>query len=302
MTDDDESGPAGHRRSEAGPAGQPRREAGPASQRRSEAGSHHRSWWRWLLVGLLLIFSLLITALYVTSLAADLLQHRWGEALDASRDAVPAGVGWAALLIIFFGPGVTPADRLLSADQRAVREKQARTERNEDSLRRAEQRVQDLTASLAALFACLGDAGERGQREQDDRDAAGPPSSPQLARQVAETTARLDQARQWLASARAALAASQHDVADATEKDTTEKDATEKDPTTKLAIEKLTTASPPSFPDPAGRPGCSEGRVGSLRRSRTKMSLAEVRTQGCPGLRPAPLAGSPRLHPRPRGP
>ena len=297
MTDDDESGPAGHRRSEAGPAGQPRREAGPASQRRSEAGSHHRSWWRWLLVGLLLIFSLLITALYVTSLAADLLQHRWGEALDASRDAVPAGVGWAALLIIFFGPGVTPADRLLSADQRAVREKQARTERNEDSLRRAEQRVQDLTASLAALFACLGDAGERGQREQDDRDAAGPPSSPQLARQVAETTARLDQARQWLASARAALAASQHDVADATEKD-----ATEKDPTTKLAIEKLTTASPPSFPDPAERPGCSEGRVGSLRRSRTKMSLAEVRTQGCPGLRPAPLAGSPRLHPRPRGP
>ena len=297
MTDDDESGPAGHRRSEAGPAGQPRREAGPASQRRSEAGSHHRSWWRWLLVGLLLIFSLLITALYVTSLAADLLQHRWGEALDASRDAVPAGVGWAALLIIFFGPGVTPADRLLSADQRAVREKQARTERNEDSLRRAEQRVQDLTASLAALFACLGDAGERGQREQDDRDAAGPPSSPQLARQVAETTARLDQARQWLASARAALAASQHDVADATEKD-----ATEKDPTTKLAIEKLTTASPQSFPDPAERPGCSEGRVGSLRRSRTKMSLAEVRTQGCPGLRPAPLAGSPRLHPRPRGP
>ena len=302
MTDDDESGPAGHRRSEAGPAGQPRREAGPASQRRSEAGSHHRSWWRWLLVGLLLIFSLLITALYVTSLAADLLQHRWGEALDASRDAVPAGVGWAALLIIFFGPGVTPADRLLSADQRAVREKQARTERNEDSLRRAEQRVQDLTASLAALFACLGDAGERGQREQDDRDAAGPPSSPQLARQVAETTARLDQARQWLASARAALAASQHDVADATEKDATEKDATEKDPTTKLAIEKLTTASPQSFPDPAERPGCSEGRVGSLRRSRTKMSLAEVRTQGCPGLRPAPLAGSPRLHPRPRGP
>jgi len=312
VTDDDESGPAGHRRSEAGPAGQPRREAGPASQRRSEAGSHHRSWWRWLLVGLLLIFSLLITALYVTSLAADLLQHRWGEALDASRDAVPAGVGWAALLIIFFGPGVTPADRLLSADQRAVREKQARTERNEDSLRRAEQRVQDLTASLAALFACLGDAGERGQREQDDRDAAGPPSSPQLARQVAETTARLDQARQWLASARAALAASQHDVADATEKDATEKDATEKDPTekdatekdptTKLAIEKLTTASPPSFPDPAERPGCSEGRVGSLRRSRTKMSLAEVRTQGCPGLRPAPLAGSPRLHPRPRGP
>jgi hypothetical protein len=267
-------------------------ESGPAGQRLSEAGFHHRSWWRLLLVGLLLIFSLLITALYVTSLAADLLQHRWGEALDASRDAVPAGVGWAALLIIFFGPGVTPADRLLSANQRAAREKQARTERNEDSLRRAEQRVQDLTASLAALFACLGDAGERGQREQDDRDAAGPPSSPQVARQVAETTARLDQARQWLASARAALAASQHDVADATAKGATEK----------LAIERLTAASPPSLSDPAERPGCSEGRAGWLRRSRTKMSLAGVRTQGCPGLKPGPLEGSPRLHPRPRGP
>jgi hypothetical protein len=244
-------------------------DSGPAGQRLSEAGSHHRSWWRWLLVGLLLIFSLLITALYLTSLAADLLQHRWGEALDASRDAVPAGVGWAALLIIFFGPGVTPADRLLSADQRAVMEKQARTERNEDSLRRAEQRVQDLTASLAALFACRGAAADR-----QENAAAGPASSPQLARQVAETTARLDQSRQWLASARAALAASQRDVADATEKGTTEK----------LAIEKLATASPPCFSDPAGRPGCSEGRAGWLRRSRTKMSLAEVRTQGCPGL------------------
>jgi len=266
-------------------------DSGPAGQRLSEVGSHHRSWWRWLLVGVLLIFSLLITALYVISLTADLLQHRWGEALDTSRDAVPAAVGWAALLIIFFGRGVTPADRLRSADQRAVREKQARSERNEDSLRRAEQRVQDLTASLAALFACPGAGGEHDRRERSDRDAAGPPSSPPLARQVAETAARLDQARQWLASARAALAASPHDVADATEK------LTENPPTANPP-----TANPSHSSDRAEAPGCSEGRVGWLRRSRTKMSLAEVRTPSCPGLNRGRRAGSPRLHLWPLGP
>ncbi len=253
-------------------------DSGTAGQRLSAARSHRRSWWRWILVGLLLVFSLLITGLYVISLTTDLLQHRWGGALDASRDAVPALVGWAALLIIFFGPGVTAADRLRSADQRSARERQARAERNEDSLRRAEQRVQDLTASLAALFSCLGDAvgPQRGA-------AAGPPSSPQLARQLAETTARLDQARQWLASARAARAASEPDFAN--------------------AIEKLTTEKPISgFGDHVGRPQSSEGRVGWLRRSRTKMSLAEVRTQSHPGPKRGPRAGSPRLRRWPLGP
>jgi hypothetical protein len=217
-------------------------------QRLSGAGSRRRCWWRWLLVGLLLIFSLLVTALYLATLTADLTQHHWGGALDASRDAVPAVVGWVALLIIFFGRGMTTAGRLLPADQRALREQQARAERNEDSLRRAEQRVRDLTASLSALFACLSDAADP-QRGA----AAGPPSSPQLARQVAETTARLDQARQWLASARAALAASQDDVADATA-----------EPATEIATSGLA--------DPVERPGSSEGRVAWLRRSRTKMS------------------------------
>jgi hypothetical protein len=253
-------------------------DSGTAGQRLSAARSHRRSWWRWILVGLLLIFSLLITGLYVISLTTDLLQHRWGGALDASRDAVPAVVGWAALLIIFFGPGVTAADRLRSADQRSARERQARAERNEDSLRRAEQRVQDLTDSLAALFSCPGDAAgpQRGA-------AAGRPSSPQLARQLAETTARLDQARQWLASARAARAASEPDIANATEKLTTEKPIS-------------------GFGDHIERQQSSEGRAGWPRRSRTKMSLAEVRTQSCPGLKRGPPAGSPRLHRWPLGP
>jgi hypothetical protein len=41
--------------------------------------------------------------------------------------------------------------------------------------------------------------------------------------------------------------------------------------------------------------------VGWLRRSRTKMSLAEVRTQRRQGLKLGPRAGSPRLHRRPLG-
>lgn len=192
MTDDDDSGAAGRRLREAGP--------------------RRRPWWRLLLVGLLLIFSLLITALYLTTLTADLLQHRWGGALDDSRDAVPAAVGWAALLIIFFGRGMRPADRLLSADRRALRAKQTRASRDADSVRRAEQRVRDLTARLSALTAGPGDAAGPGAKPQHDSLAA-PAASPQLARQVAETVARLDQARQWLVSASAALASSQQDVA-----------------------------------------------------------------------------------------
>lgn len=207
-------------------------DSGAVGQPRTGGGSRRGSWWRWLLVGLLLIFSLLVTALYLRTLTADLAQHRWGGALDASKDAIPAIVGWAALLFIFFGRGTMPAERLLPADQRAIREKQARARRDEDSLRRAEQRVHDLTASLAALFALTGDADHR------DGAVAGLRSSPQLARQVAETTARLDQARQWLAGARAALASSQ----------------------------------------------------------------AEVRTRGCPGLRPEPREESPRRHRWPLGP
>lgn len=188
-------------------------DSGPADQRLREAGSRRRPLWRWLLVGLLLIFSLVITALYLTTLTADLLQHRWGEALDASRGAVPAAVGWAALLIIFFGRGFTPAERLLSADQPVMREKQTRASRDADSVRLAEQRVRDLTARLAALTTGAGDAAAGDAAEPRHLTAPLPSSRPQLGRQVAETVARLDQARQWLASAHAARAASQQDVA-----------------------------------------------------------------------------------------
>jgi hypothetical protein len=184
------------------------------------------------MVGLLLIFTLVMTTLYVATLTADLLRDRWGGALDASRDAVPAAVGWAALLIIFLGRGTAAAEQLMSADHHAVREKEKRALRNEDSVRRAEQRVRDLAASLAALSAGIE---VRGQAGREATAATGP--GRQLARQVAETTARLDQAQQWLASARAALAASQHDVAATTDK------------------------LPTDLADPVERPGPAEGRV-----------------------------------------
>lgn len=188
-------------------------DSGAASQRLRAAGSRRRPWWRLVLVGLLLIFSLLITALYLTTLTADLLQHRWGGALDDSRDAVPAAVGWAALLIIFFGRGTGSAERPLAADRRAQRAKRTRASRNADSVCRAEQRVRDLTARLSALTAVPGSGpGADNPGEPHHCAPAAPASSPQLARQVAETVARLDQARQWLASAHAAVASSQQDV------------------------------------------------------------------------------------------
>jgi hypothetical protein len=185
------------------------------------------------MVGLLLIFTLVMTTLYVATLIADLLRHRWGGALDASRDAVPAAVGWAALLIIFLGRGTSAAEQLMSGDHHAVSEKEKRAARNVESVRRAEQRVRDLAASLASLCAGVEVPGQAGHGA-----AAAPGPGRKLAREVAETTARLDQARQWLTSARAALAASQQDVGTATEK--------------------LTTGG---FADPAERPGPAEGRV-----------------------------------------
>jgi hypothetical protein len=74
--------------------------------------------------------------------------------------------------------------------------------------------VRDLTARLSALTAGPGAAaGPDNAAEPRHGAPAASACSPQLARQVAETVARLDQARQWLASARAALASSQQDVA-----------------------------------------------------------------------------------------
>jgi hypothetical protein len=166
--------------------------------------SRRRPWWKWLLIGLLLLFSLAVTVLYTAALATDISRHHWADALDASRDAVPAIVGWAALLIVFFAGGTAAAERMLSVDNYALGEKQKQASRDQDSVRSASQRVEELTGKLAELTA----AGE----------AAGSAPDTALERQIADTTARREQARQWLTSAQVALAASLQEAAEAQDK------------------------------------------------------------------------------------
>ncbi len=165
----------------------------------SQVATRRRPFWRWLPVGFLLAFSLGVTTVYVATVAADVRQHHWAGTLDASRDAVPAAVGWAALLIIFFARAAAVAEQSPTADDRAAAEKQKQAALASESVRLAEQRVQRLSARLAELRAT---AAREGQDEQGG----------QLARQIGATAARLDLARQWLIGARAALAASQPDV------------------------------------------------------------------------------------------
>jgi hypothetical protein len=150
-----------------------------------------------LLVGLLGVFSLGVTAVYVATVTTDVRLHHWAGALDASRDAVPAAVGWAALLILLFGRGTPLAEQLPTTDENAAAEDQEQATLTRDSVRQAEQRVQRLATRLTELSAV---AAEDAQNQQ-------------LARQIAETAARLDQAMQWLIGARAALTASEPDVA-----------------------------------------------------------------------------------------
>jgi hypothetical protein len=166
----------------------------------SRVAARRRSFWRSLLVVLLGVFSLGVTAVYVATLTADVRQHHWAGALDASRDAVPAAVGWAALLMIFFARAAAAADQASAAEDRAVTERQRQAALARDSVRRAEQRVQRLAAKLTELSAL---AGQDGQNRQLDR-------------QIGATAARLDLARQWAVGAREALAATEPDLTKAT--------------------------------------------------------------------------------------
>ena len=161
----------------------------------SRVAARRRPGWRWLLVGLLCVFSLAVTAVYVATVIMDIRQRHWAGAFDASRDAVPAAVGWAALLILFTGRAA------MAADEHAAAERHMHVALATDSVHRAEQRVERLAATLTELSAAAA-------RDANDRH---------LARQIGDTAARMDLARQWLIGARAALAASQPDVAKASE-------------------------------------------------------------------------------------
>ena len=105
------------------------------------------------MIGLLLAFSIVVTAMFVKTMACALAQHHWAQALDTTRDAVPAAVGWGAVLIVLLTPA--RGRRLPSEDSQAVTEKLRRVARDADSVRRAGQRVRKLTDRLAVLMARL---------------------------------------------------------------------------------------------------------------------------------------------------
>ena len=177
----------------AGQRGSANGAARVAGQHLSRVAARRRPLGRWLLVGLLCVFSLAVTAVYVATVIIDVRQHHWAGAFDASRDAVPAAVGWSALLILFSCRGA------MAADEQAAAERHLQAASARDSVSRAEQRVERLGAILTELSA---------KAAQDAHDR-------QLARQIGDTAARLNLARQWLIGARAALAASQPGAAKA---------------------------------------------------------------------------------------
>jgi hypothetical protein len=194
--------------------------------------SRRRPWWKWLLIGLLLAFSLATTGLYLVALIRDVSVRHWGAALDASRAAVPAAVGWAAVFLVFFPRSSAEAAELLSADNDALSERLGQAARDQACMDKAEHKVQRLTARLTSLTAARGRATAAAAAGSDGAAATADTgviyldpgtvylglTGAELDRDVAETTARLDQAQQWLASAQDAVTASQRGVADAEER------------------------------------------------------------------------------------
>lgn len=227
---------AQHARPAAGsgrlPQAPPGRPTAVIAHRARLAATRHRPWWKWLLIGLLLVFTIMTTGLFAAALIRDISLHHWGTALDASRDAVPAAVGWAALFLLFFPRHSPASERLLSDDNHALSETLRQAARDQASMDNAEQKMQRLTAKLARLTATrqqVPSAGGPAPAETAARADAGvtyldpgaaylQPDDAELRHEVAETTARLEQARQWLTSARDAVAASQRAVSDAEER------------------------------------------------------------------------------------
>jgi hypothetical protein len=133
------------------------------------------------------------------TLAADIARQHWAAALDASREAVLVVVGWAAVTIVLFADRSSakattqPAGDGSGEIDPSLTEPPADTE----SVVQAQWRVHRLRARLAELAAA--------------RERAGSAADPDLDREVASTSARLEHARQWLTSAQSALALSRHE-------------------------------------------------------------------------------------------
>lgn len=190
MTDRESDGPAGRTALRAARS--------VPSQLTRSAARRKRRCTSWLLVAALAAASLAVTIMFLAALGSAVARHDWAMALDSARDAVPALVGWAGLAITLFCPG-GPAEPVHAADADEIAARTAEIARHEDCVRRATERVDRLAARLAALNAGLG--------------TAGPGTGHHQSRERAETAARLEQARQWLASAQDALASRQAELA-----------------------------------------------------------------------------------------
>jgi len=163
--------------------------AGPVSTRLGA----RRPWWKWLLIAFLMAACVTVTILYTATVTSDILRQHWAAALDASREAVLAVVCWAAVIIVLSAGSRPAGGSTSSADSALGVQPDAETSPEADSLRRAQFRVHKLRARLAELASA--------------RDRAGSAADPDLDREVASTSARLERARQWLSSAQAAVAA-----------------------------------------------------------------------------------------------
>ncbi len=150
-----------------------------------------------MLIALLLAATLAVTAVYAATLARDITRQHWADALDASREAVLAVVGWAAVSIVLSADDHSTAEPAQGGDSGATPERHDESTPAADSVRQAQERVRRLRARLAELAAA--------------RERAGSGADPDLSREVASTVARLETARQWLSSAQSARTAGGRD-------------------------------------------------------------------------------------------
>jgi hypothetical protein len=131
------------------------------------------------------------------TLATDIARQHWAAALDASREAVLVIVGWAAVTIVLFADRRSASATTQPGGGGETGPPPAEPTADTESVVEAQWRVHRLRARLAELAAA--------------RERAGSAPDPDLDREVASTSARLEHARQWLTSAQSALALSRHE-------------------------------------------------------------------------------------------
>jgi hypothetical protein len=149
-----------------------------------------RPWWKWLVIALLLAATVSVTAVYGITLSSDIVRQHWSNALDASREAVLVIVGWAAVFIVLSAGDGRDAERAETGGSAATVEGQDEPTAGAETVHQAQDHVRRLRVRFAELSAV--------------RQRAGSGADPDLDRELATTSARLEQARQWLTSAQSA--------------------------------------------------------------------------------------------------